>query len=97
MKYVVKIDEVEAFRYSGDEGCLENLPEWAQEEWDEERLYIAEYGKEGKKGLFYSKGGKKTYKRWYVGAGSYLVKWPDGVITSVEKSLFEKVFQLKEK
>lgn len=97
MKYAVKLNEVEAFQSNGVEQKADDLPNWAKVEWEAERLYIGEYGKEGKKGLFYSRGGKTAYKRYYVGAGSYLVKWPDGTITSVEKSVFERVFQTKER
>lgn len=97
MKYVNKVNEVSAFQYDGVNSlAAAYAPEWITKELDEERLYIAEYGKEGKIGLFYSKGGKAAYKRYYVRFGSYLVKWPDGTITSVDKSVFERMFEPKE-
>lgn len=93
--YVNKVSKVEAFQYNGVESSLESVTGWVKEEWDAERLYVTEYGKEGKRGLFYSIGGRKAYKRYYIGAGHYLVKWPGGVITSVEKSVFERIFEPK--
>lgn len=95
MKYVNKVNEVSAFQYDGEES-LTNSPKWVVEELREGRLYVAEYGKEGKVGLFYSKGGKTAYRRYYIRTGSYLVKWPDGTITSVDKSVFERMFEPKE-
>lgn len=93
MIYRSKYDSIEAFKVAGVNTTLDNAPDWVKEEWEEERLYIGEYGKEDKKGLFYSRGGKTAYRRYYLGDGSYLVKWSDGLITAVEKSVFEKIFE----
>lgn len=96
MKYKNKYNEIEACKCDGVNQPINELPDWAFEEWEEGRLFIAEYGKDGKKGLFYSRAGKDAYRRYYIGAGSYLVKWPDGVITSVDKSVFERIFEKAE-
>lgn len=96
MKYKVKFKQVEAFQYQGsirdDEGEV-CIPDWAAEEYKAGRLFRAEYGDAGKKGLFYSKNGSKAYRRYFVSVGSYVVKWSDGNITVVAKSVFERIFE----
>lgn len=96
--YKVKFKQVEAFQYQGsirdDEGEI-CIPDWAVAEYDAGRLFRDTYG-DGKKGLFYSKNGSKAYRRYFVSVGSYVVKWPDGNITVVAKSVFERIFEKAE-